>query len=213
MLKFFLRYIYKDSFLKNIFFLLFITLFFASCSEPTLPEIDFDPKDSVQGKRYKTQECHKEMAIGDDIIAEGRVDEIVIYKSKRKMNLYRNGVLVDTLPVSLGKNPEGHKEKRGDYRTPEGQYWIKRKLCSQKYYRSLCISYPHPNDVKKANAKGVNPGGDITIHAQPTWNATGKGDNYTFSKDWTQGCIAVSNKDMQRLWYAVREGVSITIEK
>jgi len=199
--------------LKNISFSVVVALFFVGCSEPSLPEVDFNPKDTIKGKSYKTQECRQEMAIGDDIIAEGRVDEIIIYKSQRKMDLYRNGIVVDTLSVSLGRNPEGHKEKRGDYRTPEGQYWIKRKLCSQKYYRSLCISYPREEDVKKANAKGVNPGGDITIHAQPTWNASGVGDTYTFSKDWTQGCIAVSNRDMQRLWYAVREGVSITIKK
>ena len=195
--------------MKNIT-LFILTIFLWGCSETTS---ELNLEDSVSGKHYKTRECRQEMAIGDDIIAEGRVDEIIIYKSKREMKLYRNGELIDTLPVSLGKNPKGHKERVGDYRTPEGQYWIRRKICSQKYYRSLCISYPRDIDVSKARAKGLNPGGDITIHAQPTWNASGKGNDYTFSKDWTQGCIAVSNKDMQRLWYAVREGVSITIKK
>ncbi len=199
--------------MKNRYILILTTLLLIGCTQPTLIDTNFDPKDTVSGKGYKTKECRKEMAIGEDIIAEGVVDEIIIYKSKHIMKLYRGGEIVDTLPISLGKNPKGHKVKRGDYRTPEGQYWIRRKICSQKYYRSLCISYPRDVDVSNARAKGLNAGGDITIHAQPSWNASGEGNDYTLSRDWTQGCIAVSNRDMQRLWYAVREGVSITIKK
>ena len=167
----------------------------------------------VKGKYYDIGECKKEMSLAEDIREDERIDMIVVYKSKRMMYLYRDGDIIDKLPVSLGKNPKGDKVRMGDHRTPEGQYWIRRKLCSQKYYRSLCISYPNPNDVQAAHSRGVKPGGDITIHAQPTWNADGKGDKYTLSKNWTEGCVAVANKEMEKLWYAVREGVPIIIKK
>jgi len=168
----------------------------------------------VNGKYYDIEECKKEMAQAEDIDESERIDMIVVYKGRREMELFRNGKVVDTLPVSLGKNAaKGDKIRQGDYRTPEGQYWIRRKLCSQKYYRSLCISYPNARDIQKARARGVKPGGDITIHAQPTWNADGNGDTYTLTKNWTEGCVAVTNKAMEKLWYAVREGVPIVIKK
>jgi len=76
----------------------------------------------------------------------------------------------------------------------------------------LCISYPRPEDISSAEARGVNPGGAITIHAQPPWNADGRSDDYTLSRNWTQGCVAVTNDAMSKLWYAVREGVPVTIK-
>ena len=127
------------------------------------------------------------------------------------MYLYKDRKIQNIIPVSLGKNPVGPKEQRGDHKTPEGTFWIYRKLCSPKYYRSLCISYPRKKDRIKAARKGVDAGGDITIHAQPTWNANGVGDEYTLSHDWTEGCVAVTNDVMNHLWYAVREGVPIII--
>lgn len=147
-----------------------------------------------------------------DYLPGEKIDRIVVIKKERKMYLYQGSKLKSVFPVSLGKNPIGQKVKRGDNRTPEGQFWIHRKLCSPKYYRSLCISYPRPQDKSRAAARGVNPGGDITIHAQPTWNADGKGDKYTLARNWTQGCIAVTNSAMNQLWYAVREGVPVTIK-
>jgi murein L,D-transpeptidase YafK len=164
-------------------------------------------------KYYDIKECKKEMANAMDIDEDERIDMIIVYKSKRTMYLYRDGKIIDELPISLGKNPLGDKIMRGDNRTPEGQYWIRRKLCSQKYYRSLCISYPNSDDIKQAKSRGVSPGGDITIHAQPKWNADGNSNDYTLSKNWTEGCVAVANEEMEKLWYAVREGVPIIIRK
>jgi len=163
----------------------------------------------LNGKYYSTRECHKELLSGNDIIEDRIIDKIIVYKSKRRMELYRDNNLIDTIPISLGKNPIGHKVRRGDNRTPEGQYWISRKKCSRKYYRGLGISYPSAKDIKK----GIDAGGGIMIHAQLAWNADGNGDDYTLSKDWTQGCIAVTNKSMDRLWYGVREGAVIIIKK
>jgi murein L,D-transpeptidase YafK len=191
-------YIYQ----KTIFLpLLFLLLFFAGCDSP-----------DVNGNRYSLKECKQEMLDANDFLEGERIDRIVVIKKERKMYLYKGNKVTSVFPVSLGKNPVGTKVKKGDNRTPEGQFWIHRKLCSPKYYRSLCISYPRPQDKARAAARGVNPGGDITIHAQPTWNANGKGDKYTLSRNWTQGCVAVTNSAMNQLWYAVREGVPVTIK-
>lgn len=185
----------------RILFIISLALLFTACE--TRPE---PPKD-----RYSLEECKAELLEATDYEQDGGIDHIVVVKKDRKMYLYKEGKLEDTIPVSLGKNPIGHKQQQGDNRTPEGEYFIHRKLCSPKYYRSLCISYPRPSDKKIAADKGVNPGGAITIHAQPKWNAAGDKDAYTLSRDWTQGCVAVTNDAMKELWYAVREGVPITI--
>jgi murein L,D-transpeptidase YafK len=183
----------------NSFFILLIFLFFAACS----PNVPTD--------HYSLKECKKELLDAGDYEKNGGVDRILVIKKDRKMYLYKEGKVWHTIPISLGKNPIGHKQQKGDNRTPEGEYFIHRKLCSAKYYRSLCISYPRPEDIVEARKRGVNPGEDITIHAQPKWNANGNKDEYTLSKDWTEGCIAVTNDAMRKLWYAVREGVPITI--
>ena len=167
------------------------------------PEVDKD--------QYNLEECREELLNAEDYSQSESIDKIVVIKKERKMYLYREDKVVNTLPVSLGKNPVGHKQQQGDNRTPEGEFFIHRKLCSPKYYRSLCISYPRPEDKVSAAKRGVNPGGAVTLHGQPTWNADGKGDSYTLSQNWTQGCVAVTNSAMEELWYAVREGVPITI--
>ena len=161
---------------------------------------------------YNIQECQEELLEAKDFKQEGSVDHIVVKKSERKMYLYdKKGEVKGVFPVSLGKNPVGQKQQQGDGRTPEGEFFIHRKLCSGKYFRSLCISYPRPEDIESAKKRGVSPGGDVTIHAQPKWNADGHGDTYTLARNWTQGCVAVTNSTMQELWYAVREGVPVTI--
>jgi len=165
----------------------------------------------VVGDHYSIEECKEELLEAKDYEGDEGIDLIIVEKKERKMYLYKDNKVQGTIPVSLGKNPVGPKEKKGDNKTPEGTFWIHRKLCSPKYYRSLCISYPREEDKQKAASKGVSPGGDITIHAQPSWNADGKGDSYTLAHNWTQGCVAVTNDAMKQLWYAVREGVPIII--
>jgi len=160
---------------------------------------------------YDLKECQEELLEANDYHTKGNVDHIVVEKAQRKMFLYQKGIVIGEIPVSLGKNPVGQKQEQGDGRTPEGEFFIHRKLCSPKYYRSLCISYPRPEDIDRAAKRGVSPGGDITIHAQPKWNADGQQDQYTLSQNWTQGCVAVTNSTMNELWYAVREGVPVTI--
>jgi len=163
---------------------------------------------------YATKECIKELSRGSEIVASEQIDKIVVYKKKRTLTTYRNGKEVDTFRMSLGAKGGangGNKVKAGDYRTPEGSYKIVRKKCDNRLYKSLMISYPNTNDISRARTSGVNPGGYITIHGQPKWNADGRGDSYTLSRDWTEGCMAVPNRAMDTLWRAVENGVKIEI--
>ena len=184
--------------MKYLLFLL--SLLLLGCGGPDVPK-----------DQYNLEECKEELLDAEDYTGEAEIDRILIVKKDRKMYLLKDGKVQSTIPVSLGKNPVGQKRQQGDNKTPEGEFFIHRKLCSPKYYRSLCISYPRPSDIAKAKSRGVNPGGAVTIHAQPKWNADGKGDSYTLARNWTQGCVAVTNDAMKELWYAVREGVPITI--
>ena len=194
----------KDRILvHSIYYLLFLPIllfFFTGCVGSNLKKDE-----------YNLAECREELLEATDFNSEESIDHIIVEKAERKMYLYKGDEIKGVLPVSLGKNPVGQKQRKGDNRTPEGEFFIHRKLCSPKYYRSLCISYPRPKDIESARKRGVSPGGAITIHAQPKWNADGRQDAYTLSQNWTQGCVAVTNSVMSKLWYAVREGVPVTI--
>ena len=180
-------------------------LFIGGCGKPTYyGKVDKTP--------YETRECLRQLAKGAEIRQDQMIDRLVAYKSKRLIEGYRNGKKVFESRMSLGKNADkGNKLRAGDYRTPEGSYTIVRKKCDPRLYRSLMISYPNTADKARAKAHGVNPGGYITIHGQPKWNADGRGDAYTLSHDWTEGCMAVPNKKMLQLWQGVRNGTPITI--
>jgi len=161
---------------------------------------------------YDIKTCLKELAAGAEIRQESLIDRLEAYKSKRKIIGYKNGKKVFESRMSLGKNADkGNKLQAGDYRTPEGSYRIVRKKCDPRLYRSLMISYPNRADVARARAHCVKPGGYITIHGQPKWNASGIGDAYTLSHDWTEGCMAVPNKKMAILWAGIKNGTPITI--
>jgi len=160
---------------------------------------------------YATKECINELSRGAELRGP-QIDRIVVYKGKRQMYTYSHGTLMHTFRISLGKNADkGNKVQAGDYKTPEGSYKIVRKKCDNRLYKSLMISYPNAADRARAAKRGVRTGGYITIHGQPKWNADGRGDAYTLSHDWTEGCMAVPNKAMDILWRAVRNGVKIDI--
>jgi len=140
-------------------------------------------------------------------------DKIVVHRSSRTMDIYKNGSIIKTFRVSLGSNSSrGPKVSQGDYKTPRGSYTILDKRCHRVKYRAMTISYPNAQDRARAAKLGVNPGSMITIHGQPHWNADGHGDNYTLSRDWTNGCVALSNSDLDWLWGSVRVGTPIIIE-
>jgi murein L,D-transpeptidase YafK len=133
-----------------------------------------------------------------------RVDRIVVNKGRREMLLLRGQSVLRTYRVALGREPVGHKEREGDGRTPEGEYRIELKNPRSRYHLSLRISYPNERDRARAEQLGVDPGGDIMIH--------GLKDGELRQGDWTQGCIAVTDAEMDEIWSLVAEGTPVRIE-
>lgn len=134
-----------------------------------------------------------------------RADHLVVSKSRRTLSLLSGGQTFKQYRVGLGFNPDGHKARSGDGRTPEGRYTIDRRNPRSDFYLSLGISYPNPIDIARARAAGVEPGGDIFIHGGPRRSADRR------KKDWTAGCIAVSDTEIEEIWAMVPTGVPISI--
>lgn len=136
-------------------------------------------------------------------------DAIVVHKSARRLDLLSGGDLIKSYDISLGNDPVGHKLREGDSRTPEGFYRIDWRNEKSKFYRSLHISYPDPDDAEKARRNGVSPGGDIMIHGLPS--GLGIFGGLFRGRDWTDGCIAVTSVEMAEIWAAVPNGTPIEI--
>ncbi len=134
--------------------------------------------------------------------AAERVDGIRVDKSERRMELLRKGKVIRTYRILLGDAPLGHKHQQGDERTPEGRYTITFRNGASRYHLSLRVSYPNAADVAWAKAHGVDPGGDIMIHG---------GTPPGYARDWTDGCIAVTNAEIEEIWRLVPVGTPITI--
>ena len=150
----------------------------------------------------------------DELIQKKKASKIVVIKSKRVMVLLdENENLLSRHRISLGEHPEGKKLRRGDKKTPEGIYKIIDKRKDKKYYKELLISYPNSEDRARAKELGVNPGNGITIHAQVPMFWDGKGDDYTLSHDWTNGCMAMTNKGINTIWNMVALGTPIEIRE
>ncbi len=137
------------------------------------------------------------------------VDRVRVDKSERRMELVDNGTVVRTYTIALGGNPVGPKRREGDGRTPEGIYTLKGRNPQSAFHRSIRISYPDEADRAAAAARGENPGGDIMIHGQP--NGWGWWGWLTQRFDWTNGCIAVTDAEMDEIWTLVPDGTAIEI--
>lgn len=149
-----------------------------------------------------------------EVAAEYRrlvADLVVVEKSERRLYLVRDERPVRSYPVSLGFAPEGHKQREGDGRTPEGRYRLDWRQPSRNFYKSIHISYPNARDRLRAARLGVPPGGQIMIHGQPPPNEHSELQELVRSEDWTKGCIAVSNQAMDEIWRATRDGTPIEI--
>jgi murein L,D-transpeptidase YafK len=142
--------------------------------------------------------------------APTKADKIVIEKAARKMSLYHKGAVLKTYNISLGGEPVGAKERQGDHRTPEGTYTISGRNAKSKFHRSLRISYPSAADRERAKKAGVDPGGDIMIHGLPNgWGWLGASHSKT---DWTDGCIAVTNDEIEEIWELVSNGTTVILQ-
>ncbi|MBM4141536.1 MAG: hypothetical protein FJ242_08685 [Nitrospira sp.] len=139
-----------------------------------------------------------------------QVDKVVVIKSKRLMILLQNGEILKTYRIALGKQPVGHKTREGDQKTPEGSYILNSRNVKSKYHLSITISYPNESDILKAQEQGVSPGGSIMIHGLPEdLESLGKLHR---TLDWTNGCIAVTNSEIEEIWQLVPDGTQIEIK-
>ncbi|PXA84245.1 hypothetical protein DMC25_16805 [Caulobacter sp. D4A] len=140
---------------------------------------------------------------------KGSVDRIVIEKAAHRMSLYAGQRLVRTYTVSLGAGGLAPKTREGDRRTPEGDYRITGRNPKSRYHLALRIGYPTPAQVAAARAAGVSPGGDIMIHGLP--NRRSALSALYAGRDWTDGCIALTDPEIEEVWTLVRDGATVRI--
>ena len=125
------------------------------------------------------------------------------------MELMSGGRVLKTYKIALGSEPVGPKTWQGDHRTPEGTFVIDRRNAQSQFHRSLHISYPRPEDRERARHLGVSPGGDIFIHGLP--NGYGLVGAAHRLRDWTDGCIAVTDQEIEEIWRMVDDGTTVEI--
>lgn len=137
------------------------------------------------------------------------VDRVVLSKSERRMDLYRQGAVIASYRVSLGLVPSGHKQREGDFRTPEGSYRLTRRNARSDFFLAVQVSYPEAADMAFARKNGWAPGGLIMVHGLP--NVPKYSRQRYLSTDWTDGCIALSNENMLDFWLLTEQGTPIEI--
>jgi murein L,D-transpeptidase YafK len=136
-------------------------------------------------------------------------DRVVVLKKERTLQLLNEGKVIKTYKVALGGDPVGPKTRQGDHKTPEGVYVLDSRNPHSQFYKSIHISYPNASDRAVARQKGVPPGGDVFVHGLPNgYRYVGAAHRL---KDWTDGCIAVTDEEIDEIWLAVADGTPIEI--
>ena len=139
-------------------------------------------------------------------------DKVIIKKSTRMLYLSQQGEIYKKYHISLGQIPNGAKEFEGDMKTPEGVYTLDWRQTSKAYYKSIHLSYPNAKDKAHAQKEGLSAGGMIMIHGTPlNWSLSPLGDWMPMLLDWTEGCIAMSNDDMDEVWERTKKNTPIVI--
>lgn len=189
--------------IKRIFFLslLIVILSVASCTE-----VAGGPGPFAKGidNAKQTKSLQEQLRNSPDfkpIPLHQRVDSLVVYKSKRLMYAWSEGKKLKAYVISLGQAPVGKKQCKGDHKTPEGLYYIKDRNANSAYHKNLGVSYPNGNDRANARRQGLSTGGDIKIHGLPLKPQYPQ-EAYLYS-DWTWGCIAVSDAEIDELFVYV----------
>lgn len=144
------------------------------------------------------------------LAAPTAADSLVVYKKERTLTLFYRGVPVRSYFIALGGKPVGDKERAGDQRTPEGLYSIEAHNPASKFHLALRISYPNAVNRARAAALGVDPGGDIMIHGLPKESSEVGRDHR--QDDWTNGCVALTNQEIEEVWRVVPDGTPIEIK-
>ena len=136
-------------------------------------------------------------------------DRVLVLKKERTLQLLSGGTVIKSYKVALGGEPVGQKTRQGDHKTPEGVYVLDFRNSHSQFYKAIHISYPNARDRSLARQKGVSAGGDVFVHGLP--NGYGYVGAAHRLKDWTDGCIAVTNEEMDEIWAAVADGTPIEI--
>jgi murein L,D-transpeptidase YafK len=137
-------------------------------------------------------------------------DRVIVLKKQRTLELFSHGKAIKTYKIALGGDPVGPKTRQGDHKTPEGIYILDFRNAHSQFYKSIHISYPSQHDRTAARLKGVSPGGDVFLHGLPNgYGAIGSAHRL---RDWTDGCIAVTNEEIDEIWKAVPDGTQIEIK-
>jgi murein L,D-transpeptidase YafK len=148
-------------------------------------------------------------AVAQTTPAPLHADRVVVLKKERTLQLLSQGKVIRTYKVALGGDPVGAKSQQGDHKTPEGLYVLDTRNVHSQFYKSIHISYPSARDRAAARQKGASPGGDVFVHGLP--NGYGWVGAAHRAKDWTDGCIAVTDQEMDEIWRAVPDGTPIEI--
>ena len=138
-----------------------------------------------------------------------QADRVLVQKKARTLQLLREGKVVKTYKVALGGDPIGPKALQGDHKTPEGVYVLDSRNAHSQFHKSIHISYPNASERAAARKRGLSPGGDVFVHGLP--NGYGFIGASHRLKDWTDGCIAVTNDEIDEIWLAVPDGTPIEI--
>lgn len=158
---------------------------------------------------FNSSEMNSNLSEIENISLTQEVDKIIVYKSKREMLVYNGDKLLKTYKISLGNTPIGHKQFEGDGKTPEGIYTINDKNPNSAYHKNLGVSYPNEADIEYAKSFNKSAGGDIKIHGLK--NGLGYIGKLHLNSDWTLGCIAVTNEEIDELFEYVKIGSPIEI--
>jgi murein L,D-transpeptidase YafK len=137
-------------------------------------------------------------------------DRVVIEKGRRTLTLYAAGQPLASFQVALGREPVGRKLCQGDNKTPEGRYYISGRKLDSDFHRALQVSYPSDEDIARAKLFGCDPGGQIMIHGLKPERAW-VGSRHSIV-DWTKGCVAVTNEEIERIWFMVPDGAPVEIK-
>lgn len=136
-------------------------------------------------------------------------DRVLVLKKQRTLQLLSHGTVIKSYKVALGGDPIGPKARQGDHKTPEGIYVLDSRNAHSQFYKSIHISYPTAQQRASARKQGLSPGGDVFVHGLP--NGYGFVGASHRLKDWTDGCIAVTNEELDEIWRAVPDGTPIEI--
>ncbi|MEM6812077.1 MAG: L,D-transpeptidase family protein [Pseudomonadota bacterium] len=186
--------------MSKFFTVFLLSLFLSGCVTTTTQAPDPEGYPPPQAfNSYKVYKKPPPLTVPDS----QKADFVLVQKSQNKMFLKRDGRVLRSYSISLGQNPVGPKLERGDLRTPEGRYYLNYKNDDSQFYRSIHISYPNEYDIARAERRGVDPGDAIVIHGLPNDIRDRDIEGYLSPKNWTEGCIAVRNSEMDEIWSMV----------